>query len=301
MTSFNCFQGLPPELRMQIWREHLIECHGTQIHVFLSRPPDADRSLTPSPQCVNLDVTTHEPGYNTLGAAMISPESWAVFKELFHVGDTGCLSPQNKLLDAGGRLVDYNPSSDQSGLHGGSLRAVYAAAAQEELRRQSVRFAIKSERDIVYIIDEQVQPLFRALCSSSWMPNVKRVAFQVLNFQRPQPPTRLDRWAQWDYLLSDPSPDVRRFFSNPALKDVLLVIVPNKETQTTNLKPNLYGFVVVDPEFYVLGPSEEGQAVRRHFVSICLRMFKVFPDLRINGKVGCVVDAIPSRSKFCIY
>lgn len=232
---------------------------------------------------------------------MISPESWTVFKEHFHVGDTRCLSLQSTLLDRGGRLIDYNPSDDQPGLPGSSLRALYAAAAQEELRRQSVRFAIDSERDMVYIVDDQVQPLFRALCSSSWMHNVKRVAFQVLNFQRPQPLSRLNRWAQWDDLLSDPSPDVRRFFSNPTLEDVLLVIVPNKEIETANLKTNLYGFVVVDPGFYVLGPSEEGQAVRRHAMSICLRIFKVFPDLLINSRVGCVVDVIPSRSKFCIY
>lgn len=75
---------------------------------------------------------------------------------------------------------------------------------------------------------------------------------------------------------------------------MLLVIAPNKEIQTANLKSNLYGFVVVDSGHYSLGPSKEAQAVRRHSASIRHQVLNVFSDLIIKGKVDCVVDAILS-------
>ncbi|KAI3318459.1 hypothetical protein HD806DRAFT_540310 [Xylariaceae sp. AK1471] len=293
MALFHRFPDLPPELRIEIWREHFAACHGTQIHVFLSSSPDADVTQSQGPKYVNLDATTNLPGYDTLGAAGVSAEAWAVFKESFHVGDTGCLSPQNALLDSSGRLIDYDPSDDQSDLPGGSMRGLYALAAQEELRRQSIRFAIDCERDMVYIVDQKVQPLFRALCSTSWMQNVKRVAFQILNFQSGGYTSRLEQWAQWDDLLGNPPPGVQSFLSNQALEDVLLVSVPN-EQDYTSLKPNIYGFVVVDPD----STMDEAIIMSNRFRSISLRMYQAYPPLL--RKIGCGVDAIPSRARFSI-
>jgi hypothetical protein len=304
MASFHRFPALPPELRIEIWRQHFAVCHGTQIHVFLSNPPDADTTQSQGPKYVNLDAATHDTGYDTLGAAKVSAEAWAVFKESFHVGDTSCLSPQNALLDSGGRLVDYDPETDdQPGMPGGSMRGLCALAAQEELRRQSVRFAMDCEQDMVYIVDREVLSLFRALCATSWMQKVKRVAFQVLHLQNhrhPTHPRQLDQWAQWDIMLGNPTVGVEKFFNNPAFKAVLLVVVPNEYVGDSYSNPNIYGFVPLRPLSFTLGTIDDTKLVRNHFRTNTVRLWEAYPHLLTERKIGYMADVIPSRSKFSI-
>jgi hypothetical protein len=305
MASFPQFQALPAELRIEIWRQHFAACHGRQIHVFHSASPDADMSQTSCPKYANLDAATNLPGYDTLGAAGVSPEAWSVFKESFHIGDTKCLLPQSALQDSSGRLVDYDPRNEQSDSPDRSMRALYAAAAQQELRRQCVRFAIDGENDIVYIVDKKVQPISQALFGTSWMQNVRRLAFQILNFQGPQFSSRAGRWAQWDNLSEDPPPGMREFFSNPAFEELLLVMVPNLESQRSSLlqHADAYGLVPateVDFAELRLGTDDEAFAFRGHTRIITGRLIRNYPRLSLDNKLRYVADAIPSRARFSI-
>ncbi|KAI0478316.1 hypothetical protein F4859DRAFT_53665 [Xylaria cf. heliscus] len=305
MPSFTRFRDLPTELRLEIWRAHFADCHGTQIHIFYSTPH--------GPKYTNQDAASGLPGYNTLAAARVSAESWDVFQKSFHVGDTRKLQPQSSLQDARGLLIDHYDDADAEAHTSGSgvpsLRALYASAAREELRRQTVEFALSPD-DMVYIVDKDVTPLLVSLSSTPWARHVRHLAVQILNFT--VDPVlqvhsalqvrsfRHDRWARWDALLSAPPESVCRFLTGPGLHRLLFVVVPNADVHLfRDLKPNTYGFVIVDPENFVLGQREECRIVRSHAGVTYTRLCQAFPDL--EGRIGCVADALPSRAEFSIY
>ncbi|KAH8157414.1 hypothetical protein CIB48_g10842 [Xylaria polymorpha] len=287
MSSFTRFPKLPTELRLAIWREHFADCHGTQIHIFHSTPR--------GPKYTNQDAASGLPGYNTLAAAKVSAESWEVFRKSFHVGDTQHLQPQSTLQDARGRLIDYR---DEDGAEMGtpSLRVIYATAAREELRRQTVEFAFSPD-DMVYIIDKDITPLLVSLSSTHWVRHVQYLAMQFLNFDaRPA----VDRWARWDALLSAPPESLRRLLAGPALHRLLFVVVPNADIlRFMYLRPNTYGFVVVDSDNFFFGSQLERRIVRNQSMVIYARLCQEFPNLQ--GRIGCVVDAVPARAGFSVY
>ncbi|KAI8949389.1 hypothetical protein F4801DRAFT_405489 [Xylaria longipes] len=294
MSSFTSFPNLPTELRLEIWRAHFADCHGTQIHIFHSTPH--------GPKYANQDAASGLPAYNTLAAARVSAESWDVFRESFHVGDTRNLQPQSSLQDARGRLIDYQ---DDDGAETGtpSLRVIYATAAREELRRQTVEFALGPD-DMVYIVDKDVTPLLVSLSSAPWARYVRRLAVQILNFTASPalqiPSFRLDRWARWDALLSAPPESVRSLLVGPALDQLLFVVVPNADIHRfRHLKANMYGFLFVDSDNFVLGSQDECRIVRSHARVTYVRLCEAFPEL--EERIGCVLDAVPGRAEFTIY
>ncbi|KAI1747531.1 hypothetical protein F4782DRAFT_521036 [Xylaria castorea] len=293
--SFLKFPNLPTELRLEIWREYLTDCHGTQIHIFHTTPQ--------GPKYTNQDAASGLPGHNTLAAARVSAESWEMFRESFHVGNTRNLQPQNSLLDARGRLIDHDDTETDNS-QPPSLRAIYASAAREELRRQTVELAF-APHDMFYIVDKNVTPLLVSLSSAPWARHVRYLAMQILNFMAypalfHAPGIRLDRWARWDALLSAPPKSVRRLLEGLAMGRLLFVVVPNADIRHFRyLKPNTYGFVVVDSENFVLGSQDECHVVRSHARVTYARFCEAFPDLK--EKIGCVVDAVPDRAEFSIY
>ncbi|KAI0435716.1 hypothetical protein F4803DRAFT_544580 [Xylaria telfairii] len=297
MSSFTRFPDLPAELRLEIWREHFASCHGTQIHIFHCTPQ--------GPKYTNQDAASGLPGYNTLAAAKVSAESWDVFRKSFHVGDTRHLQPQNTLRDARGRLIDYQDDDDPEETGTSSLRAIYANAAREELRRQTVEFAFSPD-DMFYIVDKEITPLLVSMSSTPWAKHVRHLAMQILNFVGcPAIATeaafsRVNRWARWDALLSMPPESLRQLLAGPALHRLLFVVVPNAlVNQFGQLRPNTYGFVVVDSEDFVFGSQFESYIVRNHSRITYTRLCEAFPEL--EGRIGCVVDAVPARVRFNVY
>ncbi|KAI0449032.1 hypothetical protein F5B21DRAFT_495701 [Xylaria acuta] len=294
MPSFTRFPNLPTELRLEIWRAHFADCHGTQIHIFHSTPH--------GPKYINQDAASGLPGYNTLAAARVSADSWDVFRESFHVGDTRNLQPQSSLQDARGRLIDHQDDDDaETGTP--SLRVIYAIAAREELRRQTVEFALSSD-DMVYIVDKDVTPILVSLSGTPWARHVRHLAVQILNFTAcpalQVPSLRLDRWVRWDELLSAPPESVRHLLTSSVLERLLFVVVPNADICRFRYpKPNTYGFVVVDSENFVLGSQDECRVVRSHSRVTYARLCEAFPDL--ESKIRCVADAMPGRAEFSIY
>ncbi|TRX93644.1 hypothetical protein FHL15_005320 [Xylaria flabelliformis] len=296
--SFLKFPNLPTELRLEIWREYFTDCHGTQIHIFHSTPQ--------GPRYTNQDAASGLPGHNTLAAAKVSAESWDVFREFFNVGDTRNLQPQSSLLDARGRLIDHH-DDDEAGTDNSqppSLRAIYATAAREELRRQTVEFAF-AQNDMFYIVDKDVTPLLVSLSSAPWARHVRHLAVQILNFVAypalfHEPGFRLDRWARWDALLSAPPESVCRFLEGLVMGQLLFVVVPGVDVRHYRyLKPNTHGFVVVDSENFIFGSQDECRVVRSHARVVYARFCEAFPDLK--GKIGSVIDAVPDRAEFSIY
>ncbi|KAI3329691.1 hypothetical protein F4824DRAFT_378207 [Ustulina deusta] len=275
MPPFHHFPQLPTELRLEIWRAYFQACHGTQIHIFLSAPE--------GPKYINQDAATGAPGYDTLAAARICADSWAVFRESFYVGDTRSLRPKAR-----------------------------APAARDD--RYAVRFAVGAD-DMLYIIDSKVSAILGALSGTSWFRGgARRVALQVFNFHTPTPnpehlpdprpyPHNLDYWGRnwvlWNKLLSALPRDVRRVLASPSLRQLLFVVVPNREIQRTRpLEPDVYGFAVVDPESFALGSADEVHAVNGHAGLTYSRVRLAFPDLEVDRKIGYVADAVPGRAAF---
>ncbi|GAP82763.2 hypothetical protein SAMD00023353_0102990 [Rosellinia necatrix] len=343
MSTFPLFPALPTELRLEIWRAHFTSVHGTRMHIFHA-PPSSGVSGGGSgsgsgPQYICQDAATGAaPAHDTLAAARASPEARGVLESLFAVGDTRCLQPQNDLLDSAGRLIDHGdlpplpPSGSGSGgggsgggggggdgegeqslSSGGSLRALYAAAARDELRRRAREFALGPD-DVVYVVDGGTTRLLAALGAAPWFARVRRLGVQVLNFAAagaragagavPSVLDRLGRWARWDVLLSSPPAGLRRLLEGPGLERLLLVVVPDLSGAARlawNPRPNVYGFVVADPDSFVLGTPEQQRAVRSHVRLVYSRLCKAFPNLDADAKVGCVADVVPARAKFSIY
>ncbi|KAI8623617.1 hypothetical protein F5Y19DRAFT_481532 [Xylariaceae sp. FL1651] len=284
-------QTLPPELRIQIWREHFAGSHGTQIHVFLSSSSHtySEGTLVPRPGYISLDASTGLPGYDTLGAAMVSSEAWDVFKESFQVGNTKCLRPQNALLDLRGRLVDRDIANNLRQTPGSPLRELYASAAREELRRESVWFAINCKQDLVYIANDAVPSVFENLCGTSWMQQVEHVAFLTMNMRVPRPRGQLERWAQWHELITNPSPAVRQFLESPALKEVLLVVIPHSKSCRPG-RQGTYGFAKYQPTNDDIFSYNGAGAAWDPSRSIQLRLQVYFPTLESEDKIRLVED-----------
>ncbi|KAI1741224.1 hypothetical protein F4680DRAFT_416147 [Xylaria scruposa] len=296
--AFLKFPNLPTELRLEIWREYFADCHGTQIHIFHSTPQ--------GPRYTNQDAASGLPGHNTLAAAKICGESWDVFRESFYVGDTRNLQPQSSLVDTRGRLIDHHDDGDAEtdSSQPPSLRAIYATAAREELRRQTVEFAFAQD-DMFYIVDKDTTPILVSLSSAPWARHVRYLAVQILNFVAypallQGPGFRLSRWARWDALLSAPPESVSRFLEGLVMGQLLFVVVPNSDIRHFRyLRPNTYGFVVVDSDNFILGSEDESRIVRSHARVIYAKFCEAFPDLK--EKIGSVVDAVPDRAEFSVY
>ena len=92
---------------------------------------------------------------------------------------------------------------------------------------------------------------------------------------------------------------IRTLMTNPALEQLLFVVVPNREIQRTcYLRPNTYGFQVVDPESFALGSADEVHAVNGHAGLAYARVHRAFPGLGVDRKIGYVADAVPGRAGF---
>ncbi|KAI0802777.1 hypothetical protein GGR55DRAFT_682884 [Xylaria sp. FL0064] len=279
MSSFHHFPNLPSELRLEIWRAYFAECHGMQIHIFLS--------TSSGPKYINQDAATGAPGHHTLAVARLSADSWSAFHESFYVGDMCSLRPSNATI----------PPSRQQG------------------HEHDLRFAVSAD-DMLYIVDSKISPLLTALSSTPWFQRAQRVALQVFNFHTPTPnpellpdprpyPHNLDYWGRnwvlWNKLLSSLPASVRGLITSPALKQLLFVVVPNREVQRTiALRPNIYGFVVVDPASFALGSADEVHAVHGHAGLTYARLRAAFPgdEDEVCRKIGYVVDAVPARAEF---
>ncbi|KAJ3580291.1 hypothetical protein NPX13_g276 [Xylaria arbuscula] len=93
--------------------------------------------------------------------------------------------------------------------------------------------------------------------------------------------------------------DLRDLMTSPALEQLLFVVVPNREIQRTcYLRPNIYGFQVVDPESFALGSADEVHAVNGHAGLTYSRVHRAFPGLGVDRKIGYVADAVPGRAGF---
>ncbi|KAI1330675.1 hypothetical protein F5Y16DRAFT_362372 [Xylariaceae sp. FL0255] len=281
MESFGRFRYLPPELRIQIWREHLLQSHGTQIHVVLSaKAPrkEAAQLNFPDRRHISINIATNGKTFDTLKSAMTCRESWAVFKELpsFCMG----IVPMLPLL----------PSSH------GDYKGVY----WEEASRSAARFAIDCDRDLVYFIDNETCELFEKFCIMGWMQHVKRVAFQIINFQSPGPHGGLVRWAAWQSLIINPKPSVQQFLCKPELEEILLVVVASDAESVRRGCPlshiDEFGFAEFLSNFAVFNPDEL-DIVERHAHSIALRLRRHYPTLEPDNKIRCVLDASCDRSE----
>lgn len=296
MSSFHCFPNLPTELRIEVWRHHFSVCHGPQIHMFVSSP-DTNPTPTSQPRYISLDAATNLQGYDTLGAAKVSSEAWLVFNELFIIGDTRCLSPHNSLLDSDGKLIDHDPTKDHSG---GSMRGLYAQAVQEDLRQHTVRFALDCKHDLIYIVGGNIHPLFRALCSSSWIHKVTQVALQMLSLEAEHQPmtSMFGRRALWTETLENPSPDVQRFMNNTNLKDMYHVVFPDQQSDLGALKlENIWGFIRIGARSYVPMASER-EAIRISSYITDFVFEKHFPRVASKDlKLHYVLDAIPIHAR----
>ncbi|KAI1418861.1 hypothetical protein F5Y12DRAFT_390803 [Xylaria sp. FL1777] len=289
MASFHHFPNLPPELRLEVWRAYFAVCHGTQIHIFFSS--------SEGPRYVNQDAATGVQGHDTLAAARVCADSWVVFRESFYVGDMRSLQPSRRTAVAAAAAAAEDDEEQQ----------------QQQRRRYAREFAVAAE-DMMYIVDSRVSPILAALSSTSWFHRARRVAMQVFNFHTPAPnpqrlpdprpyPHNLDYWGRnwvlWNQLLTALPPDVRRMMKNPALKQLLFVVVPSLQVQRTRpLKPNTYGFVFIDPESFVLGSPDETQAVWGHARLTAARIGRIDLGLEMYRKIGYVVDAVPARAQF---
>ncbi|KAI0425226.1 hypothetical protein F5Y09DRAFT_322286 [Xylaria sp. FL1042] len=286
MSSFHHFPHLPSELRLEIWRAYFADCHGTQIHIFLS--------TSSGPKYINQDATTGAPGWDTLAAAGVSADSWAVFQESFYVGDMRSL---------------YYPTNTSTSTS--TSTTITTTTTQRRLR-----FAVSAD-DMLYVIDTKVSPLLTALSRTPWIRRARRLALQVFNFHTPAPnpdllpdprpyPHNLDYWGRnwvlWNKLLSSLPPSIRALMAGPALTQLLFVVVPNREVQRARpLKPNLYGFVVLDPASFTLGSADEIHAVHGHAGLTYARLRAAFPGEdgeHVCRKIGYVADAVPARAEF---
>ncbi|KAI0505442.1 hypothetical protein F5B22DRAFT_524877 [Xylaria bambusicola] len=296
MSSFHLFPNLPTELRLEIWRAYFAICHGTQIHIFLSTPD--------GPRYVNQDAATGAEGHDTLAGARICADAWDVFQERFYVGDMRCLQP------GGGRTATISTST----IPINSTATINAAEEEEKRRRYTTRFAVSSQ-DMMYIIDTKVSPILIALSSAPWFRRAPRIAIQVFNFHTPTPnpdflpdprpyPHNLDYWGRnwvlWNRLLSALPGNVRELMMNEELEQLLFVVVPNKEIHRTKyLRPNCYGFQVVDPESFALGSADETNAVNGHAGLMYARVHRAFErDVGVERKIGYVADAVLARAGF---
>ncbi|KAI0965687.1 hypothetical protein F4678DRAFT_452276 [Xylaria arbuscula] len=290
MSSFPQFPDLPIELRLEIWRFYFALCHGTQIHIFLSR-----RS---GPQYINQDATTGGPGHNTLAAAGVSADAWAAFKETFYVGDMRDL---HSITTGTSTSTSTQNEATQNGKE------------ERNERDKDHRFAISPD-DMLYIVDMKVSPVLTALSTTPWFRKAHRIALQVFNFHTPTPnplrlpvprpwPDNLDywgrNWRRWNKLLSDLPPDVWELLASPSLQELFFVVVPNKDIfRDRILKPNVYGFVHIDPLSFTMGSADEVHAVNGHAGLTFLRFCVAFPRQAVHRKVGYVVDAVPARAGF---
>ncbi|CAJ2512612.1 Uu.00g007310.m01.CDS01 [Anthostomella pinea] len=313
-ASFDRFPDLPPELRIKIWKQHFNDNHGTQIHIFHSAPSGPSEGFHhgeayPScPQYIGLDAETNSAGCHVLGSAMASSEALAMFQEIFEIGNMECFRSNDGDVDHHLLYRLFRRHTDEhysifSGSPDQVLRSIFEAMLSEDLRRARTHFAMNRERDLIYIIDDEVSIILTKLCEAPWMHRAKRVAFLIRNFQTP-PADRLSRWVKWHSLITNPPPNVRQLLEGPHIEEILLVVVPMiTESQAREQQPDDYGFA----EFrYGEVPLEmltaEDQAVvENHSRSIAMRFQEYMPNLRGENKIRCVMDTAAMTCAYLMF
>ncbi|KAI0159826.1 hypothetical protein GGR57DRAFT_500147 [Xylariaceae sp. FL1272] len=296
MDSFIRFCDLPPELRMQIWKEHFLQSHGQRIHVFLSRSSKLDigRLDRPAgPRYICLDAHTNLPASDQTKSA-VTHEAWTVLRESFTIGDTKALMHLHALVAS---ATDQTSMGDGEGQ---SWRAVYEAAANKSMNKYTVRFAMECERDLVYIIDQDVEcSLFKSMCKTPWMRRVKYLAFQLCNIPSG---FRASQHALWYDMVMNPTPEVRIILSSPIIKEVFLVVVPDLTSDRSQYYPCQRTFGFVDGASYP--PIFQGNfhgRVLRHMLLIQNWLCEGFPHLKNKCLKEGVVDITCTMSSYDDY
>ncbi|KAI0202452.1 hypothetical protein F4808DRAFT_421679 [Astrocystis sublimbata] len=295
MSEFTRFPDLPTELRLEIWKAYFAVSHGTQFHIFHSTPQGTAYT--------NQDALSCLPGSNTLAAARVSAEAWEVFRKNFHVGDTRTFLPQSSLRDAHGLLID-NPDDADDALGPADtppLRAIYAAAAREELRKQTVEFAFAPD-DMFYIVDGDIHPIIAALSAAPWARHVQRLMVQTLCFK----PSGLDSGFTlgllmrqprgWQSIFSSPPESVRRILNGPSLRQLLFVTIPNELKHGYEGFHDEYGLLRVASVCPYTHSGSFTNSFNQFATIKGAQLCHKYPSL--EGKIDYVVDALPARWKF---
>ncbi|KAI1338197.1 hypothetical protein F5Y15DRAFT_134940 [Xylariaceae sp. FL0016] len=213
--SFHHFPDLPTEIRLKIWEEHFCL---PRIHILMSGPPRGSY-----PNHIALDALTNCPAANlklTIQARLANREAYGSFKKY-------CRPQRLKLKRCAPSQAEDTAAHVRYFLMGKpdlanhSLRELLA----RKMRRDVTRPLFNLNQDLLYVVDYENGAMFAKLCSSSWMPEVQRIALAIIDFSS-------GPWCTWSGQMKndilDCSHKAKKFLSAKAgrFHEFYLVIIP---------------------------------------------------------------------------
>ncbi|KAJ9134210.1 hypothetical protein NKR19_g8763 [Coniochaeta hoffmannii] len=282
--TFECFQELPTELRLQIWAHYFDK---PRIHI--------NKNTLPQLNCLHiLDAETNRllSSKQLAAGILINREAYQVFRETLEVvsmaeiyePSSGVVRRSLATINVADVPEEAIPPENETADIPPRLSQLLSELEEDDRKSAPSTLVVNWNRDLIYLWE--APPSFRMLLQGKWAPRARRVALVIK--QKPASEWEFDP-AYWrDDLLMREKVDCPT-----TLRQVILVLAwsggDDKPEHHDGQERDEYGFAPFGVLESLVGAEEYAQ-ITRHFAGVAQVIREAFPHLDRPEGIRWAVD-----------